>query len=775
MRYGIGEPVPRSEDRRFLTGRGRYVDDLAQGRMAHGAVVRSPHAHARIAGIDASAALAAPGVLAVLTGADYRADGLGAMPCLSIDDAIVTEPARRAATPALAPDAARHVGAPVAFVVAETRERALDAAELVSVAYEALPAVADSRDAARGAAMRPEAPANFCFAVEMGNRAATEAAFAAAHLVVALDLYNNRIAAVPMEPRGAIGEYDAADGRYRLHLSCQNPHRVRQVLAQSVFRIPESRLSVVARDVGGGFGMKGGVFPEDALVLWAAHRLDRPVKWIAERGESMVSDAHARDQRATAEMALDGHGRILGLRVEADYNLGAHLAAGAGVSPVHSTTLYSGVYAIPAIWARTRAVYTNTAWTAPYRGAGRPEASYLLERLVERAARETGIDGVALRRRNFIAPEAMPYRTALALEYDSGAFEAVMDAALPLADWDGFAARRAGSGKRGLLRGRGVACYLESAALSNERMEIRFDASGSVTVVAGTFSHGQGHETVYAQMVADWLGVDFDAIRLVQGDTDAVSIGRGTFGSRSMTVGGSALRIAADRVIDRGKRIAAHLLEAPPEDIAFAKGRFSVAGTDRSVSIVEAAKASYAAYGFPAELGLGLDGIADYAAGPGNFPNGCQIAEVEVDPETGAVALARLSVVDDVGRVINPLLLAGQIHGGVAQGVGQALMEDIVYHRETGQLLTGSLMDYALPRADDLPCFALDTRAAPTSANPLGVKGAGESGTIGATPAVVHAVLDALAPLGIADIAIPATPERVWRAIRDAGPGLVNR
>ncbi len=770
MKYGVGQPVPRSEDRRFLTGRGRYVDDLALPRMAHGVVLRSPYAHARIAGIDASVARAAPGALAVLTGEDYRADGLGSIPCLSIDDGTATGPAQLAPTPALALDAARHVGAPVAFVVAETRDRALDAAELVSVDYEELPAAVDAAKAAGSAAVWPEAPDNRCFAVEMGDREAVEAAFAAAHRVARLALYNNRIAAVSMEPRGAVGEYDAADDRYRLHLSCQNPHRVRQLLAQGMFRIPESRLSVVARDVGGGFGMKGGVFPEDALVLWAARRLDRPVKWIAARSEGMASDTHARDQRATAEMALDGDGRILGLRVDADYNLGAHLAAGAGVSPVHSTTLYSGVYAIPAIHATTRAAYTNTAWTSPYRGAGRPEATYLLERLIEEAARETGIDATELRRRNLIAPGAMPYRTPLGLEYDTGEFEAVMDAALVLADWDGFAGRRAETEARGRLRGRGIACYLESAALSNERMEIRFDASGSVTVVAGTFSHGQGHETVYAQMVSDWLGVDFASVRLVQGNTDAVSIGRGTFGSRSMTVGGSALRIAADKVVERGREIAAYLLEAARDDIAFDAGAFAVAGTDRSVGIVDVAKAAYAPFGFPAELGLGLEGVGDYAAGRGNFPNGCQIAEVEVDPETGAVDLVRLSAVDDVGRALNPLLLDGQIHGGIAQGAGQALLEDMVYDRDTGQLLTGSLMDYAMPRADDLPAFALAMHDVPTSTNPLGVKGAGETGTVGAAPAIVHAILDALSPFGATDIAMPATPERVWRAIR----GLAN-
>ena len=770
MRYGTGQPVRRAEDPRFLTGRGRYVDDLVLPRMAHAVVLRAPHGHARIAAIDTRAAEAAPGVLAVLSGADYAAEGLGDFPCLSLPDDQLAVPAVRVPAPALALDRVRYVGAPVVFVVAETLDQARDAAERVVIDYEALPAIASiaQAESACAVALWDAAPDNVCFTLENGDRARTEAALADAHHVTRLSLRNNRITAMPMEPRAAIGEYNAADDRYVLHLSCQNPHRVRQMLGQTVLKVPESRIQVIARDVGGGFGMKGGLYPEDVLVLWASRRIDRPVKWIAERTEALLGDSAGRDQDVSGEMAFDAQGRILGFRVRSDYNLGAHLSQGAGVSPADSAELYSAVYAMPTISVTTRAFFTNTAWTAPYRGAGRPEAAFLVERMLDQAARELGIDAVALRRRNFVPAAAMPYQSALAHCYDSGEFEALMDDALALADWPGFADRRAEAAARGVLRGRGMACYLESASMQNERMEIRFDGSGAVAIVAGTFSHGQGHETVYPQLVSDWLGVDFETIALIQGDTEKVSYGRGTFGSRSMTAGGSALRIAADRIIARGKTVAAHLLEAAVEDIAFADGVFAVAGTDRSIRITDLARASYAAYGFPAELGIGLEAVGDFAAGAGNFPNGCQIAEVEIDAETGAVALVSLAVVDDVGVVLNPLLLAGQIHGGIAQGAGQALVEDVVYEPQTAQLLSASLMDYCLPRADDLPSFVMGMHAVPSATNPLGVKGAGESGTVGAAPAVIGAILDALAPLGVTDIAMPATPQRVWQAIQQA-------
>ena len=770
MRYGTGQPVRRAEDPRFLTGRGRYVDDLTLSRMTHGVVLRSPHAHARIASIDTRAAEAMPGVLAVLTGADYAADGLGDFPCLSLPVDGLAAPAIGVPAPALARDRVRYVGAPVAFVVAGTLDQARDAAERVVVDYEDLPAMASIAQAGSpgATAVWDAAPDNLCFTLEIGDLARTEAALAAAHHVTRLSLRNNRITAMPMEPRGAIGEYHTADDRYVLHLSCQNPHRIRQMLGQTIFKMPESRIQVIARDVGGGFGMKGGLYPEDVLVLWASRRTDRPVKWIAERGESLLGDSAGRDQDVTGEMAFDGEGRIVGFRVRADFNLGAHLSQGAGVSPADSAELYSGVYAIPTIGVTTRAYFTNTAWTAPYRGAGRPEAAFFIERMLDKAAGELGIDPVTLRRRNFVPATAMPYQTALAHRYDSGEFEALMDDALALADWDRFAERRAEAEARGRLRGRGISCYLESASMQNERMEIRFDGSGAIAIVAGTFSHGQGHETVYPQLVSDWLGVEFETIRLIQGDTEMVSYGRGTFGSRSMTVGGSALRVAADRIIERGKTVAAHLLEAAVEDIAFADGVFAVAGTDRSIRINDLARATYAAAGYPAELGIGLEAVGDFAAGTGNFPNGCQIAEVEIDSETGAVDLVSLAVVDDVGVVLNPLLLAGQIHGGIAQGVGQALVEDVVYEPETGQMLSASLMDYCLPRADDLPSFVMGMHDVPTPTNPLGVKGAGESGTVGAAPAVIGAILDALAALDVTDIAMPATPQRIWQAIRQA-------
>jgi carbon-monoxide dehydrogenase large subunit len=771
MKNGIGQPVPRKEDPRFLTGRSRYVDDVSLPHMTHGVVLRSPHAHARIGGIDAEAAKAAPGVLLVLTGEDYAADGLGGIPCASIPMNLLTRPPVRGFYPGLVKDVARCLGAPVAFIVAETAEQARDAAELVAVDYEPLPAVTGAPKAVEPGAptVWEDAPDNVAFQHEMGSAEAAEAAFKAAHHVTTLSLYNNRLTAVSMEPRGCIGEYDFADDRYTLHASCQGPHRMRQALAQAIFKVPETSINVIARDVGGGFGMKGGVYPEDILALWAARKIGRPVKWIADRAEGFMTDTHGRDQTLTVQLALDEEGRILGLKLDQIYNVGAYLAAGAGVSPAHSATLMSGVYAIPAIHVMTRSVFTNTAPTGPYRGAGRPEATYALERLLDRAADEMGIDKVEIRRRNFVRPPQMPYRTALNYTYDSGEFETVMDKAIRFADWDGFGARKAESEARGRLRGLGLATYLESAGAVNERMEVRFDPSGNVSVLAGTFSHGQGHETIYAQMVSEWLGVPFENVRLIQGDTDKVTIGRGTMASRSMSVGGSALKIASDRVIEKGRKIAAHMMEAAVEDVEFAEGGYTVSGTDRKVSIMDVAKASYAMAGFPSlEFGIGLDAVGEWDIGPCNFPNGCQVAEVEIDPETGFVALDRLHVVDDVGTVMNPLLLKGQLHGGVAQGVGQVLMEDIVYDAESGQLVSGSFMDYCMPRAADFPSIEIETHPVPTKTNPIGVKGAGESGTVGAPPAVMAAIMNALAPLGVEAFDMPATPHRVWQAIRTA-------
>lgn len=766
----LGEPMRRIEDARMVCGRGRYADNHRIPGAAHAVLVRSPVAHAHIRALDASAARAAPGVLAVLTGEDWERDGLGSVPCVSIPPTVMNGQAFRPPFPALQRDRVLCVGHAVALVVAESRAAALDAAELVEVDYEPLPAAATVRAAiAPGApAVWPERPDNLSFVHELGDRRRTDAGFAAAHHVTRVEVYNQRVAGNPLEPRIAIGAYDEAEERYRLITSTSNPHRIRQLLAEHVLRVPAHRIHVIAGDVGGGFGTKGGLYPEEALVLWAARRVGRPVKWASDRSEAFLSDFNGRDQLAQAELALDRRGRILALRVTTWHNLGCQVGPSGGHPPLVGARMLSGVYAIPAIHARIHGVLTHSRTLTTYRGAGRPEATFLIERLLDQAARELALDPVELRRRNLIRPEQMPYRTALGETYDCGEFEAVLDKALALADWNGFEARRRASGARGLLRGRGVALYIEVCATVADRMEIRFDATGGVTVLAGTFSYGQGHETVYAQMLADWLGVPVASVRVVQGDTDKVSYGRGSFGSRSMTVGGSALKLAAEQVIERGRRIAAHLLEAAATDLVFERGRYQVAGTDRGVTLGDVARASYA-YGnkLPPELASGLEGVGYWSASPQNYPNGCYVVEVEVDPRTGAVRLDRICAVDDFGVVINPLLLEGQVHGAIAQGAGQALKEQVV-HDPDGQLLTGSFVDYAMPRAHDFPEFTLDMHNVPTRGNPLGVKGGAEAGTVGSPPAIISAIVDALRPLGVTDIAMPATPYRVWQAIRAA-------
>jgi len=603
--------------------------------------------------------------------------------------------------------------------------------------------------------------------MRMGNVDAIDAAFARAHHITRLSLYNNRITAVTMEPRGCIAEYDTGTRRYTLYSSTQNVHGVRHILAHQILHVPESRIRVVARDVGGGFGMKGNVHAEEAVVTWAARRVGRPVKWISSRAEALLGDAQGRDQNVSAELALDADGRFLGLRWTGSHNVGAYIE-GAGCIPILlSLQLAPNAYDIPAVAVTSSLVFTNTAPTVPYRGAGRPEAVYIIERLVDQAAREMRIDPDELRKRNLIRPDAFPYQTRTGWTYDTGDYAAALAKCQALADWQGYAARRARSEAAGRRRGRGIVYYVENTGIFNERMELRFDPSGELTIVAGTLSHGQGHETSYAQMVADWLGVPEDKIHLAQADTDEVAIGRGTYASRSMIMGGSALRAAADEIIERGKRFAAHFMEADAADIAFADGSFTIAGTDRSMPILQVARMSFIPVGLPSELGVGLQGAGAFSPGLPSFANGCHICEVEVDPETGEVALDRYTVVDDIGTVINPLLATGQIQGGAAQGVGQALIEDIVYGRDNGQLLTGSLLDYGIPRADMLPAIAVEFSPVPSTTNPLGVKGVGEGGTIAATPTVINAILDALAPLGVLDIPMPATPERIWRAIRE--------
>jgi carbon-monoxide dehydrogenase large subunit len=769
MRFGIGQPVPRKEDPRFLTGRGRYVADIDLVRQVHAVFVFSPHAHARIRAIDKTAAERAPGVYAVLTGADWAADGLGTLDPETMPEDMGGPAGYRTKRPPLALDRVRYVGERVAVIVAATEAEARDAAELVAVEYEILPAVVRAEDA-----MRPDAPLvhdgaanNASFTMQMGNAAAVEAGFARAHHVTRLSLYNNRLTAVTMEPRGCVAEYDPGTRRWTLYTSTQNVHGVRQTLAHHILHMPESRIRVVARDVGGGFGMKGNVYPEEAILVWAARRVGRPVKWIPSRSEALLGDNQGRDQSVTAELALDTDGKFLALRWTGSHNAGAYIEGAGIVMIVFSLKLASTVYDIPAVAVTSSLVFTNTAPTVPYRGAGRPEAVYIMERLVDRAAREMRIDPAELRKRNLIRPDAYPYETRTGWVYDTGNYAAALAKCQALADWDGYAARRAQSEAAGKCRGRSITYYVDNTGVFNERMELRFDPSGESTIVAGTLSHGQGHETSYAQMVADWLGVPEDKIHLIQADTVEVAIGRGTYASRSMMVGGSALRAAADEVIARGKRFAAHFMEADAADIAFADGVFTIAGTDRSMPIGQVAQMSFIPIGLPSELGMGLQGAGAFNSDLPSFPNGCHICEVEVDPDTGAVTLARYTVVDDCGTVINPLLAKGQIMGGIAQGAGQALLEDVVYDRDSGQLLTGTLMDYGIPRADALPAIAIDFSPVPSPTNPLGAKGVGEGGTVASTPTVMNAILDALAPLGVSDVAMPATPERIWRATRE--------
>ena len=769
MRFGIGQPVTRKEDARFQTGRGRYVADLDFARQAHAVFIYSPHAHARIRAIEKATAEQSPGVFAVLTGEDWRADGLGTLDPEVMAEDMGGPKGYRTKRPPLAIDRVRHVGERVAVVIAGTEAQARDAAELVSVDYDVQPAVVHAEDA-----IGPEAPRlhegaanNTSFTMRMGNVDAIDAAFARAHHITRLSLYNNRITAVTMEPRGCIAEYDTGTRRYTLYSSTQNVHGVRHILAHQILHVPESRIRVVARDVGGGFGMKGNVHAEEAVVTWAARRVGRPVKWISSRAEALLGDAQGRDQNVSAELTLDADGGFLGLRWTGSHNVGAYIE-GAGCIPILlSLQLAPNAYDIPAVAVTSSLVFSNTAPTVPDRGAGRPEAVYIIERLVDQAAREMRIDPDELRKRNLIRPDAFPYQTRTGWTYDTGDYAAALAKCQALADWQGYAARRARSEAAGRRRGRGIVYYVENTGIFNERMELRFDPSGELTIVAGTLSHGQGHETSYAQMVADWLGVPEDKIHLAQADTDEVAIGRGTYASRSMIMGGSALRAAADEIIERGKRFAAHFMEADAADIAFADGSFTIAGTDRSMPILQVARMSFIPVGLPSELGVGLQGAGAFSPGLPSFANGCHICEVEVDPETGEVALDRYTVVDDIGTVINPLLATGQIQGGAAQGVGQALIEDIVYGRDNGQLLTGSLLDYGIPRADMLPAIAVEFSPVPSTTNPLGVKGVGEGGTIAATPTVINAILDALAPLGVLDIPMPATPERIWRAIRE--------
>ena len=771
--FGIGASVKRREDQRLLTGEGRFADDFNGLGQAHAAFVRSPHAHADVLAIDAAPAKAVAGVLAVFTGHDLAADGVGGIPTLiaerggnirSRDGSPFAEPTWLA----LATDRVRHVGEPIAMVVATTPAQARDGAEAVVVRYAARPAVVDAVAALGDGAPQLHAVAtrNRVYDWECGDAAATDRAFASAAYVTRLTLVDNRLITCFMEPRAALAAWDAATGRYTIHASLQSVHQLAANLAR-IFGVARDRVRCITGDVGGGFGSKIQPYPEYVALAWAARRLGRPVKWASSRSEGFVTDAQSRDHRLTGELALDEDGRITGLRVHSIQNLGAYVATGMPMSIIlNMERMVSGVYAIPAIHLRLEGAVTNTVPINVYRGVGRLECVYTVERLIERAARETGRDPAAFRRANMV--RAFPYRTATGAVYDSGDYVARLDEAIEQADAEGFPARRAESAKRGKLRGLGLGPYVEgTGGVPQEFAEVRVLPAGVVEVPMGSQSQGQGHETVFAQVVAERLGVPFETVSIVQGDTDRVARGVGTFASRSMVRGGSAAVEASDAVVATGKPMAAHLLEAATADIEYRDGAFRVVGTDRSIGLFEVARAATGGK-LPAALGTTL-GAATWHENPAfAFANGCEVCELEVDPETGAVTIVAWTMVDDSGRSVNPMIVHGQQHGSVAQGIGQALIERCVYDSTTGQLLSGSLLDYAIPRADDLPSITVVSRDVPSPTNPLGVKGAGEGGTVGAPGAVINAILDALAPLGVTHIDMPATPERVWRAIQDA-------
>ncbi len=781
---GIGAALRRKEDARFLTGKGRYTDDINRPGQLFAYIVRSPEAHARILGIDATEASGAPGVVAVLTGKDLAEDGIGGLPCgwqiHSKDGSPMIEPPH----PPLVVDRVRHVGDQVAVVIAESRSQAKAAAALVDVDYEPLPAVVIPADATADGTPQvwDEVPGNVCFDWEIGDEAATSAAFEAAAHVVSLDIVNNRLIPNAIEPRAAIGEYDANADSYTLYTSSQNPHVIRLLMGAFVMGIPEHKLRVVSPDVGGGFGSKIFHYAEEVIVTWAAKRVGRPVKWTAERSESFMSDAHGRDHVTRAELALDADGRFTGLRVHTKANLGAYLSTfGSAVPTYLYATLFAGCYTTPAIYGNVQAIFTNTVAVDAYRGAGRPEAAFLIERLVDTAARRLGMDPVELRRKNFIQPDQFPYQTPVALEYDVGDYPATLDAALELADYEGFAARREEARARGKLRGIGVSTFVEACGIAPSAVagalgaraglfevgHVRVHPTGSVTVFTGAHSHGQGHETTFAQLVSDRLGVPADQVEVVHGDTAQVAFGMGTYGSRSLAVGGSAIYMATEKIIEKGKKIAAHLMEASPEDVVFEDGSFTVAGTDKSKALAEVSLAAYVPHNYPEGLEPGLDETAFYDPKNFTFPAGAHVVEVEIDPDTGVVKLVGVACADDVGRVINPMIVDGQMHGGLAQGIGQALLESCEYDA-SGQLITGSYMNYTMPRAADLPFFKTGRHITNCTHNPLGVKGVGEVGSIGVPPAVINAVVDALSEYGIEHLDMPATPERVWRAIQTA-------
>jgi len=757
--FGIAQPVRRVEDSRLLRGAGRYTDDISAPGMLHAIVLRSPHAAARIIGIDTSAAKSLPGVRAIYTAADLNADGIGPLPCAvpmtNRDGSAAPLPLH----PVLADGAVRHVGDPVAFVVAETIAAGRDAAEAILVDYDVLPSITDLDTALEPGAVQvwPEAPGNLAFDWEIGNKDETEELFARAAHVTRLKVVNNRVVVASMEARAALGDYDAATERWTLTANTQGGWLVKGLIAEPVFKAKPEQFRIITPDVGGGFGMKLFLYAEHVMVCYAARKLGSPVKWAAERSEAFLCDTHGRDNVTIGELALDADGNFLALRTRNVSNMGAYLSNFAPYIPTFAgTSVLSSVYNFKGVHAHVLGAFTNTMPVDAYRGAGRPEANYLVERLVDAAARELDVDRVELRRRNMVRPEAMPHSTPVGKTYDSGDFHIVLDAALAKMDWPGFPARRAAAAAKGKRRGIGMAYYLEATGGdATERAEIRFAPDGFVDVYVGTQSTGQGHETAYVQLVSNRLGIDGDKIRVRQGDTDTIPVGGGTGGARSLYSEGQAIVATAATVIEKGRQAASDALEAAPADIVFENGRFVITGTDREIDILTLATTKAGA----------LDAAEIANIDHHTFPNGCHMAEVEVDPETGVTEIVRYIVCDDVGKVVNPMIVRGQVHGGVTQGIGQALHERTAFDPDSGQLLSGSFMDYALPRADDLPDIEVDLVEVPCATNPLGVKGAGEAGAVGSPPAVINALLDALSDDGVTAIDMPATPEVVWRAI----------
>lgn len=781
---GIGASVRRKEDYRFLTGNGHYLDDINRPGQAFACFVRSPHAHAKINGIDLVSASSAPGVIAIFTGKDLADDGIGPLICGWAIASKNGDPHNAPAHPALAIDTVRYVGDAVAVVIADTLEQAKDGAEQVVVDYDEQPAVASAANALASTSplVHEDAPGNLCYDWEIGDKAATDAAFDAAHHVTTIDIVNNRLIPNAVEPRAAIGEYDVGMDNLTLYTTSQNPHVARLVLSAFNQVAPEHKLRVIAPDVGGGFGSKIFIYAEETVCLWAARKIKQAVKWTAARSESFQTDAHGRDHVSKAELAMDADGKFLGLRVNTIANMGAYLSTFATAVPSYLyATLLAGQYTTPAIYCDVQAVFTHTVPVDALRGAGRPEATFVIERIIEQAAKETGRDPAELRRMNMVPVDAFPYQTPVIQQYDCGDYGASLDKALGMADYAGFAQRRTESESRGKRRGIGFSAYIEACGIAPsaavgalgggvglwESGQIRFNPTGNVTVFTGSHSHGQGHETTFAQIVATRLGVALENIEIVHGDTDKVMFGMGTYGSRSAAVGGSALCKAADKIVEKGRKIAAHMLEASEEDIEFTDGNFTVAGTDKAMNIAEVAFAAYVPHNYPEGVEPGLTETAFYDPLNFSFPAGTHICEVEIDPDTGVVEIVNYTAVDDFGTVINPMIVEGQVHGGVAQGVGQALLEGCVYD-DAGQLITGSFMDYTMPRADTVPSIDVGLTETPSPLNPLGVKGCGEAGAIAAPAATMNAVVDALWDLGVRDVPMPATASTVWKSIQSA-------